>query len=92
MNNVSPHKVGLVIGGVLALWHALWAAMVLVGVAKPFMDWIFGLHFLNFTYSINPFSFGNALMLVVFTGAIGYGFGFVMGWLWNMVHRASHNS
>lgn len=92
MNSVNSHKVGLVLGGVLAIWHAVWVLMVLVGLAKPFLDWIFGLHFLNFTYSINPFSFGKALMLVIVTGIFGYLFGFVIGWLWNITHRASHTS
>lgn len=90
MNQVHSHKVGLVFGGLLAIWHAIWAAMVLVGLAKPFMDWILGLHFLNFQYSINPFSFFNALLLVIVTGIIGYLVGYVCGWLWNFAHRASH--
>lgn len=92
MNSVNSNKVGLVLGGVLAIWHAIWALMVLVGVAKPFLDWIFGLHFLNFTYSISPFSFIRALTLIIVTGVIGYLFGFVIGWLWNVVHRASHTA
>lgn len=91
MNSVNSHKVGLVLGGVLAIWHAIWALMVLFGVAKLFLDWIFGLHFLNFTYSINPFAIGKAILLIIVTGIIGYIFGFIIGWLWNMTHRASHS-
>ena len=90
MNQVHSHKVGLVFGGLLAIWHAIWALMVLIGIAKPFLDWIFGLHFLNIQYGINPFAFGNALMLVVVTGIIGYLMGYVLGWLWNLAHRTAH--
>lgn len=90
MDQVNSHKVGLVFGGVIAIWHAIWSGMVLVGVAKAFMDWILGLHFLNFQYSINPFEILNALMLVVVTGVIGYLMGRIAGWLWNLAHRAAH--
>ena len=90
MNQVRAHNVGLVFGGLLAIWHAIWATMVLVGMAKPFLDWIFGLHFLDFQYGINPFSLSNALMLVVGTGVIGYIFGYILGWLWNLVHSKAH--
>lgn len=91
MNQVNAHKVGLVVGGMLAIWHAVWALLVLVGVAKLFLDWIFSLHFLNFQYSINPFSLGTALLLVIVTGVIGYVVGAVLGWLWNMVHKMAHS-
>lgn len=74
----------------MAIVHAVWSLMVLVGLAKSFMDWIFNLHFMSFQYSINPFSFGNAVMLVIVTGIIGYLMGWVLGWLWNIAHRASH--
>lgn len=90
MNQVNSNKVGLVFGGLLAICHAVWAVMVLVGVAKPFTDWILGLHFLNFQYDIDPFSFGNAIMLVIATAVIGYIIGYVCGWLWNLAHRTAH--
>lgn len=90
MNKVSAHKVGLVLGGLLAIWHAIWSAMVLVGLAKPFMDWILGLHFLSFQYSVNAFAFSNALMLIIVTAVIGYIMGYIAGWLWNLAHRTAH--
>lgn len=90
MNQVHAHKVGLVVGGMLAIWHAVWSLMVLAGLAKPFLDWILGLHFLNFQYSIDPFSFGRALTLIIVTGIIGYCMGYVLGWLWNLAHRTAH--
>lgn len=90
MNKIQPHKVGLVIGGLLAILHAVWSLLVAVGLAKPLLDWAMSLHFLNFQYSLSPFSFSNALMLVVVTGVIGYVVGCVLGWLWNFVHCMSH--
>lgn len=91
MNKINSHKIGLVFGGVMAIWHAMWATMVLLGMAKPFMDWILGLHFLSFDYGVNDFSLSNALMLIIVTGIIGYIVGYIFGWLWNLAHKTSHN-
>ena len=88
MIQVSANKVGLVFGGLLAIVHAIWALMVLLGLAKVLLDFIFGLHFIDLQYSVNPFSVGNALMLIIVTGVIGYLMGYVLGWLWNFAHRA----
>ena len=90
MNKVSSNKVGLAVGGMLGIVHAVWALMVLVGIAKPFMDWILGLHFLSFQYNVNSFIFSNALLLVIVTALIGYLMGYVAGWVWNLAHRTSH--
>ena len=90
MNQVHAHKVGLVFGGLLAISHIVWALLVFLGLAKSFLDWIFGLHFLNVQYAIDPFSFGNALTLVVATGIVGYLVGYVAGSLWNLVHGSAH--
>jgi len=90
MNQLNSHKVGLAFGGMLAVWHAIWALMVYAGMAKAFMDWIFNLHFLNFQYSINSFDFGTALMLVIVTGIIGYLMGYIFAWLWNLAHGTAH--
>lgn len=91
MNQVSAHKVGLVFGAMLAVWHAIWALMVFMGLANLFLDWILGLHFLNLQYTINPFAFLNALMLIVVTGIIGYIMGYICGWIWNLAHRTAHS-
>ncbi len=90
MNQLNLHKMGLVFGGLLGVWHAIWATMVFLGIAKPFLDWILNLHFLNFQYSIAPFSFSNAIVLVIATFVIGYSIGIIFGWLWNLAHRTMH--
>ena len=90
MNKVNAHRTGLAFGGLFGVMHATWALLVATGVAKGFMDWIFSLHFLVFQYDIAPFSFANAIVLVIVTSLIGYVMGCVFGWLWNLAHSASH--
>ncbi len=90
MTPIRPHKVGLVFSGFMILFHATWAVMILIGLAQPFMDWIFNLHMITPVYQVMPFNFGSALMLLIITGIIGYIMGCAFGWLWNKVHKMSH--
>jgi len=87
MNQINAHKTGLVLGGLFGTVHAVWALMVFMGIAKPFLDFILGLHFLTFDYSINPFSLVSALMLVLMTVILGYLAGYVFGRFWNIAHQ-----
>lgn len=72
------------------LFHAVWALLILVGVAQAFMDWIFTLHMITPPYQIMPFSLPSMLMLLIITGLIGYMMGWVFAWVWNKVHALSH--
>jgi len=80
-------KTGLATGLVFALIHLSWAVMVATKVAKPVMDWILGLHFLDITYAVKPFDWMTAATLIVFTFIVGYVLGSLFAWLWNMTHK-----
>lgn len=88
MTKVNSHKVGLAIGGVVGIWHLVWSLLVLFGLAKPFLDWILGLHFIKIEFSLVSFNIGTSLLLIIATSVIGYLFGYVLGWLWNLAHKA----
>jgi hypothetical protein len=90
MQKMSVNKIGLAVGGTFAVFHIAWSLLVLAGVAKVFMDWVLGLHFMEMEYSVTPFVLLNAVMLAIVTGVIGYLLGCVFGWLWNFVHKMSH--
>lgn len=83
-------KVGttaLVLGLFVALMHAVWMLMIYFGVAQLYMNWIFGLHLISNPFIVLPFSFGSALMLIVFTFIVGYIMGLVFAWIWNRLHK-----
>lgn len=84
---VNKHKLGLVVGAALGLFHLVWAVLVAIGVAKPLMDWVYNLHSLRFSYQVLPFDPGMSLLLIVVTAIAGYVFGWVLGWLWNMANK-----
>lgn len=87
MNPVRPHSVGLAFGGMLGCFHLVWSALVAIGWAQPFLDFIFTLHMLHPAYIVGPFSLLHAVGLVIVTSLLGYVFGVVLGWMWNMVMK-----
>lgn len=78
-----PHKVGLVVGAFFGIVHAIWAAVVALGFAQTFMNWIYSLHFLNNPFVVAPFDIGVAITLVIVTFIVGYILGQIFTSVWN---------
>lgn len=85
---IHRHKLGLAVGGLLGLWHAAWALLVVLGWAQPFLDFIFKLHFINPPYKVVGYDPVLAIGLIIVTSLLGYLIGWVLGALWNKVNRA----
>jgi hypothetical protein len=83
MRRINPTKAALSVGIVVGLWHALWVTLVATGFAKPVMNFILRLHFLQFDYGIAPFSLSIAATLVGLTFAVGAIFGLIFALVWN---------
>lgn len=81
----KEHETGLALGAMMALVHAVWAVLVWLGWAQPFLDWIFTIHSLANPYFVLPFDLARSLMLVTTTFVIGYFFGWVFANIWNRV-------
>ena len=87
MGRINPNKAGLALGALLAAWHLTWAILVALGLAQPFIDFIFWIYFIKPIYVIEPFAILRAAILVIVTGCIGYVMGYVFGLVWNRLHR-----
>ena len=79
------HETGLALGAMMAVVHAVWAMMVFLGVAQPWLDWILMLHSLANPYAVLPFDLVRSLILVGTTFVIGYGAGWAFANIWNRV-------
>jgi hypothetical protein len=87
MNPLRPHTTGLALGGIFAIFHFLWALLVLSGWAQLALDVVFRLHMLRPVFRVEPFSIGLALGLIVMTFVVGYALGWVFAEVWNRVQR-----
>ena len=85
----DKNKTGLALGAVLGLSHLNWAVLVATGWAQPFLDWIFGLHFIQPPYTITPFHLVTGVILVAVTTVIGFILGWLFAAIWNWLHPAS---
>ena len=83
MRHINPLKAGTAVGAVIGLYHAVWACLVALGWAQPFLEFVLRLHMIDFGFTMAPFALGTAAALVALTSAIGFAFGFVFALVWN---------
>jgi len=83
----KPIEVGVYTGLFFAVLHAIWSLMVFAKVAKGFLDFAFGLHFLNNPFVIKPFALGNAIELAVFVFVVWFIIGYLSTIAWNMMQK-----
>jgi hypothetical protein len=89
---LNPIRTGLVLGVVIGLWHAAWAALVATGFAQALIDFILRLHFLRVTVVVQPFNIETAGLLVGITFLIGFVMGEVVALAWNaLMPRSAAN-
>jgi hypothetical protein len=87
MGTVNPNKAGLVLAALLGGWHFLWAVLVAAGWAQAVLNFVFWMHFIKPPYTVGPFSAGIALILILVTSVIGFAAGYILGVLWNAIHK-----
>jgi hypothetical protein len=83
MRHINPVKAGLSVGAVIGLYHLLWVSLVALGWAKPVLDFVLKLHFIQLQYDLAPFVIGTAALLVAITFGVGFLFGLVFACVWN---------
>lgn len=84
---IDTVRTGLVLGGVMAVWHFFWSVLVAAGLAQPVIDFVFWMHFIKPVYVVESFAIGRAAILVVVTGVLGFSVGAVAALLWNSLRR-----
>lgn len=83
MRRISPTRTAAAVGSVVGLWHLLWVTLVGVGWAKPVLDFVLRLHFIEFDYTLAPYAALTAAELVLLTFCVGAAFGGIFALIWN---------
>lgn len=86
---MDPLRTGLIFGLFLALFHAAWAVLVMLGWAQSFLNFVFWVHFIAPPYRVEAFEAGRAAILVGFVFATGAVMGWAIALLWNNAGRRS---
>lgn len=86
---LHPIRTGFALGSVVGLWHLAWAGLVAVGWAKPLLDFVLWMHFLQFSVSVQPFDAGRAAVLVAVTFGAGFGLGALFAAVWNRLQGSA---
>ena len=81
----STKHIGLTLGIVSALFHAVWVLLVGLGVGQTLIDIILPLHFIDVIVGIGNFNILSALWLVVLAFVGGFIVGWLIGEVWNFV-------
>ena len=89
MRRISPIKSGTAVGAVVSLWHLMWVTLVGLGWAKPVLDFVLGLHFIDLQYSLQPYAATTAAALLLITFTIGAIFGATFALVWNWLGSGS---
>lgn len=87
MGEINPSRAGFIFAALIGVWHLMWVVLVATGLAQPFMNFIFSIHFIKPVYVIEGFAAGRAVLLILVTSAIGYGTGCAFGLLWNRLRK-----
>jgi len=86
---IEPLRAGLIAGLFLAVIHAAWALLVMVGWAQWLMNFVFWAHFITPVYHIESFEAGRAATLIGIVFVAGAAMGWVAALLWNNIGRRS---
>lgn len=83
MADMNRNQAGLALGLLFAAMHALWVAAVGIGVGKPFLNWLHGLHFVSNPYTVTAFDPVTAAVGIVAAFISGYVIGWAFAFAWN---------
>jgi hypothetical protein len=85
MRQLNAAKPAISVGAVFGVWHLMWVTLVAAGIAKPILDLVLKLHFIQFDYTLAPFVASTAITLVGLTFGIGALLGLIFALVWNWV-------
>ena len=83
--SINPIDAGLVGSITMILIHLAWLALVLVNLAKPLLDYLLWLHFIQPVFEVQAFDIYRALNLIIIVACIGFVVGYLFAKAFNLL-------
>jgi len=87
MNIFNPNKAGLIGAAVCGVCSIVWSILVMAGVARGLMNWMFKTKFMINPFQVTDFSWSGALIGLVMAVICGYIVFGVIAWLANLARQ-----
>ncbi len=81
---LDEKKVALLLSTFAVTAHIIWSALVALGFAQAYVNWMLGMHFISApTVTVGAFDIVTAISLIVAVAIVAYIAGFVFALVWN---------
>jgi len=87
MRKLNDNTIAMIFGLLLGGWHLIWSILILIGLAQPFLNFIFWIHMLSVPVTVKAFTITQSLILILVTFVIGYVVGWAFAFLWNALRK-----
>lgn len=87
-SDLRPARTALAVGMFSGVVHFGWLVLVAMGLAQPFLDLVFRLHFVAPAYRAGGFDTATGFMLLAVSMIGGSVFGLVFALIWNAIAPA----
>jgi len=84
---LNTHGTGMALGTFLVFWHLIWLICVGIGIAHGILNWVLMYHFIQTPFTMAPFTWGSAIVLLILVFVVGYIFGWTFAYVWNYFHK-----
>ncbi len=82
-DRIDVKTAALSVGTFAFLLHLLWVLIVAAGFGQALVNWKLSLHFVSMQFTVMPFGFVNAIVLLIAAFIVGAGAGALFATVWN---------
>ena len=82
---INPIDSGLIGSISMIMIYLIWIALVFSNLAKPLIDYLFWLHFIQPIFEFEPFDFYRAINLLIIVSCLGFIVGYLFAKAFNLL-------
>ena len=83
-NQISEKKAAMLLATFAVTMHVMWSALVALGFAQSYVNWMLGMHFISApTVIVGAFDIVTAISLIASVAIVAYIAGYIFALVWN---------